>query len=129
MHRARKNTLEVERSTYRRQNPALLMYVLYKFLVLPNRFFPLKSNNSKYMRETHIEMESETGTKRREGLRERERPGEVERYSGAERQEEKDAFSRVSWLFCMATSGTQLCRLDAGGLRELASRYKSGINS
>lgn len=76
-------------------------------------------------------MESETGTKRRKRPRERGKPGEVERYTGTERQERrKMPFQEfLGFFFCMKTSGTQLCWLDAGGLRELASRYKSGIDS
>ena len=67
------------------------------------------------------------GGEERDPEKEREAGREIERYKDTERQERGSCF-QGSLAFCVKTSGTQLCWLDAGGLRELASRYKFGIN-
>lgn len=63
-------------------------------------------------------------------MTQKKRESRGERWKDTQIQRDKKEESGVPRFldFCVKTSGAQLCRLDAGGLRELASRYKPGIN-
>lgn len=73
-------------------------------------------------------MESEKG--REEGDPQEERERGRERGRMIERYRETRGGSCLQGLlaFCVKTPGSQLCSLDAGGLREFAFRFKSSIN-
>lgn len=55
--------------------------------------------------------------------------GETERYKDAERQEKGELSPPgASWMFVCRHLAHSCAGLDAGGLKEFASRYKSGTN-
>lgn len=76
--------------------------------------FPLKSNNLGYVRD--IEMENKKGTEKKDTKRK----SQGEWQKDTEIQRDKGGGSCLVFkgflTFCVETSGTQLCCLDAGGL-------------